>query len=263
MCWQVQATQRTRHTNELTIPSNLMKSVNLYLTAERGRVIKSLKNRLGLVQKCSSMMPIILLPLFFLTPTLCGKMKYGVWTIDTSWTWRVGRCRFNLDVWHYLMQICPVLRHRDMKLLAIRNWQSCIICSKTDCYDIWWWRKLIPPSPTQKLQRVWKSIQGQEKLQLIFFPFVLMNYIKISSNPRKNRTRSSWGNQNFQALLAAASILCTNPKKDLENYPSRMRVISTHHLLSLSPLEKSCPEQKEPRRCCIHCILAESHLPEP
>ncbi len=179
MCWQVQATQRSRHTNELTIPSNLMKSVNLHLTAERGRVIKFLKNHLGLEHKCSSMMPVILLPLFFLTPTLCGKMKYGVWTIDTSWTWRVGRCCFNLDVWHYLMQICPVLRQRDMKLLGVRNWQSCIICSKTDCYDIWWWRRLIPPSPTQKLQCVWKSILDQEKLQLIFLPYVLMNYIKF------------------------------------------------------------------------------------
>jgi hypothetical protein len=55
-----------------------MKSVNLHLTAERGRVIKFLKNHLGLEHKCSSMMPVILLPLFFLTPTLCGKMKYGV-----------------------------------------------------------------------------------------------------------------------------------------------------------------------------------------
>jgi hypothetical protein len=82
-------------------------------------------------------------------------------------------------------------------------------------------------------------------------------------NPIKNHTRSSWGNQNFQALLDAASILCTNLKKDLENYPSRMRVISIHHLLSLSPLEKSCSEsKKEPKRRCIHGILTESHLPE-
>jgi hypothetical protein len=31
--------------------------------------------------------------------------------------------------------------------------------------------------------------------------------------------------------------------------------------LSLSPLEKSYPESKEPKRCCIHGILTESHLP--
>jgi hypothetical protein len=53
MCWQVQATQRIRHTNVLTIPSKLMKSDNLYLAAERGRVIKFLKNLLGLVHKSS------------------------------------------------------------------------------------------------------------------------------------------------------------------------------------------------------------------
>jgi hypothetical protein len=149
MCWQVQATQRIRQTNVLTIPSKLMNQ-SIYISQQREEGwLNSWKIFWDQCTKACQLMPVILLPLFFLTPILSEKMKYGAWTIDTSWTWRVGRCCFHLDVWHYLMQICLVLRQRDMKMFAIRNWQSRIICSKKDCYDIWWWRQLIPPSPTQ------------------------------------------------------------------------------------------------------------------
>ncbi len=124
------------------------------------------------------------------------------------------------------------------------------------------WFPHPPLNPNRKASMCLKINTRPRENLVHFFPMCPHELHQISSDPINNCTRSSWGNQNFQALLVAASILCTNPQKDLENYSSRMRVISIHHLLSLSPLEKSCPESKEPKRCCIHGILAESHLPE-
>ncbi len=180
MCWQVQATQRIRQTNVLTIPSKLMKSVNLYLAAERGRLITFLKNLLGSVHKNSS------IDASNFAPTLLPNTN-SFWNMDLEQLILVGHegwvgvaftlmcdtiwCKFALYWGKGTWKCSPSGAGKAASFAPKKT------VTTSGGEDNWF---PIPHStPIEKLQRVWKSIQGQEKLQLIFFPCVLMNYIKL------------------------------------------------------------------------------------